>query len=56
MFFLGGIDLLKIKDKDGRTKFVLRDDDDEPMSIDELVLNDKKEQENKDAKEGRTGA
>jgi hypothetical protein len=42
--------LLKIVDKDGRTKYVLRDEDDEPLSIDELILRDKKEQE-ADAKE-----
>lgn len=30
--------MLKIKDKDGKTKMVLRDEDEEPISIDELVL------------------
>jgi len=30
--------MLKIKDKSGKTKLVLRDEDDEPISIDELIL------------------
>ena len=30
--------MLKIKDKDGKTKFVLRDEDEEPISIDELII------------------
>ena len=47
--------MLKIKDKDGKTKFVLRDDDDEPLSIDELILRetvskkDKRKTESEDA-------
>ena len=30
--------MLKIKDKDGKTKLVLRDEDEEPISMDELIL------------------
>jgi len=49
--------MLKIKDKDGKTKLVLRDEDEEPVSIDELIIreavnhkdNDKKTQEKGDA-------
>ena len=33
--------MLKIKDKAGKLKFVLYDEDDEPISIDELILKDK---------------
>ena len=32
--------MLKFKDSKGKTKFVLRDLDTEPISIDELVLQD----------------
>ena len=39
--------LLKIKDKHGKVKFVLRDDDDEPISIDELILKDNKQRNSK---------
>jgi hypothetical protein len=31
---------LRIQDKDGKTKFVLRDEDEEPVSIDELIIKD----------------
>lgn len=47
--------MLKIKDKDGKTKLVLRDEDEEPISIDELIIReavgdkDKKKQEKSDA-------
>jgi len=30
--------MLKIKDRDGKTKLVLRDEDEEPISIDELII------------------
>lgn len=46
--------MLKIVDKDGKLKFQLRDDDEEPLSVDELILNDEdssKEEENIDAPE-----
>lgn len=45
--------MLKIKDKNGRTKFVLRDEDEEPVSIDELILADQKQE--KDDAESNTG-
>jgi len=32
--------MLRIVDKDSKTKFILRDEDEEPLSIDELVLSD----------------
>ena len=47
--------MLKIKDKDGKTKFILMDDDEECISIDELILReikskvDKKKTEKEDA-------
>lgn len=46
--------MLKIKDKEGKLKFVLRDEDEEPLSIDEFILEDaikskKKNKENEDA-------
>lgn len=48
--------MLKIKDKDGKTKLVLRDEDEEPISMDELILRepktrkkDKKKTESEDA-------
>ena len=48
--------MLKIKDKDGKTKFVLRDEDEEIISMDELILReltprskDKKKAEKDDA-------
>lgn len=47
--------MLKIKGRDNKVKFVLRDEDEEPVSIDELILRDekkkdknKKDQEKKD--------
>jgi hypothetical protein len=30
--------LLRIQDKEGKTKFVWKDEDDEPVNIDELIL------------------
>ena len=48
--------MLKIKDKSGKTKFVWRDEEEEPISIDELIIRESKEkrktqelQENGDA-------
>jgi len=43
--------LLKIKDATGRTKFILRDDDEAPVSIDELVLRDSSKKEEKEKEE-----
>lgn len=37
--------MLKIVDKDGRTKFILKDEDEEPLSIDELILEDENKNE-----------
>lgn len=48
--------LLRIKDSKGTTKFILRDDDEEPISIDELILNDKQpepKKEKSDAKKAK---
>jgi hypothetical protein len=45
LWHIGGVGLLRIQDKSGRTKFVLRDEDEEPLSIDELVLNDQSPEE-----------
>ena len=45
--------MLKIKDSDGRTKYLLKDEDEEPISIDELVIREseaQEEQENKSEK------
>jgi hypothetical protein len=40
--------LLRIKDeKTGRVLFVLRDEDEEPVSIDEFTLKDKEPEEDK---------
>lgn len=47
--------MLKIKDKHGRTKFILRDDDEEPLSIDDLVLKESEQKEKKDGEEQDTG-
>lgn len=47
--------MLKIKDKDGKTKLVLRDEDDEPISIDELIIREavkRQEQDNKKQEKG----
>lgn len=49
--------MLRIQDSEGKTKYVLRDEDEEPISIDELILNDKQpepaeKKENKDAAKG----
>jgi hypothetical protein len=35
--------MLKIKDKEGKTKFVWKDDDEQPISIDELIIRESKE-------------
>jgi hypothetical protein len=43
--------LLKIKDGQGKLKFVLRDEDEEPVSIDELILKDSKKKEKPEEKE-----
>lgn len=46
--------MLRVKDRKGRTTFVLRDEDEQPISIDQLVLNDlqsSKEKKAKDEKE-----
>lgn len=37
--------MLRIQDKTGKTKFILRDDDEEPVEVEELVLNDEIEEE-----------
>ena len=42
--------MLKIKDKNNKTKFILRDEDEEPLSIDELILKDKEKKEKKNGK------
>ena len=36
--------MLKIQDKDGKTKFVLDDEDEVPRSIDDIVLNGTEEE------------
>lgn len=46
--------MLRIRDKSGKTKFVWSDEDEEPVSIDELILtapekDQKNEEEQKDA-------
>ena len=41
--------MLKIKDKDGNVKYVLLDDEEKPLSIDELVIREAKKKEKKDA-------
>lgn len=45
--------LLKIKDKSGRVKFVWRDCDEEPVSIDELILEEAKKKEEEEDEESR---
>lgn len=47
--------MLKIKDKKGRLKYVLRDEDEEPIGIDEVIIADaqKKEKEKKIKKENQ---
>ena len=46
--------MLRIQDKQGKTKFVWKDEDEEPISIDELILRADSEgntgKEKKDAK------
>jgi len=37
--------MLRIKDQSGKTKYILRDEDEEPVEIEELVLNDDNEDE-----------
>ena len=45
--------MLKIVDNNNKVKYILRDEDEEPLSVDELILNDEKNkdegEENKDA-------
>jgi len=43
--------LLRIQDKTGKTKFVLRDEDEEPIAVDELVLNDDIEEDDEEGEE-----
>jgi len=55
--------LLEIKDRSGRTKFILFDGDSEPVSIDEVIIRETKkesvikveEDENEDQKSTATG-
>ena len=39
--------MLKIKDKKGRTTFQLRDEDEGPVSVDALILDESKSKEEK---------
>ena len=44
--------MLKIKDKTGKLRFILNDEDDQPISIDEVIIQaskDKKVKEPKDS-------
>lgn len=34
--------MLRIKDRDQKTKFILRDEDDEPIKVDELIIKEAK--------------
>lgn len=45
--------MLKIKDKNGRTKFILRDEDEEPLSIDELILKESEQKKEKEDEQER---
>jgi len=36
--------MLKIQDKDGRTKFILSDEDDEPRALDDVILDGTEEE------------
>jgi hypothetical protein len=48
--------VLKILDKDSKVRFILNDEDEEPVSIDELVLKDlnSTEKDNDGAKDEHT--
>jgi hypothetical protein len=37
--------LLRIRDREGKLKFVLRDEDEEPVDFDKLVLEDERSEE-----------
>lgn len=43
--------MLKIKDKANKTKFILRDEDEEPVEVKEKEVSIKDEKEEKDDKE-----
>jgi hypothetical protein len=47
--------VLRIQDKDGRTKFILRDEDEEPISIDEFVLIESKRSKKEEEEEDGSG-
>ena len=38
--------MLKIKDKNGKVKYVLLDDEERPLSIDELIIRESKKEKN----------
>ena len=42
--------MLKIRDKSGKLKYVLLDEEDEPLSIDEIILRDKNFKDEKECK------
>jgi hypothetical protein len=43
--------LLRIQDTSGKTKFIWRDEDEEPVSIDELILEDQQREKEKKEKQ-----
>lgn len=43
--------MLRIQDKDGNLKFILSDEDTEPVSIDELIRRDVTPESDKDTEE-----
>ena len=44
--------MLKIKDKSGKLRFILSDDAEEPISVDELILEDARKAEVKKNEKG----
>ena len=40
--------MLRVKDQKGKTAFVLRDEDEQPISIDQLVLNESQKPKQKE--------
>ena len=47
--------MLRIQDKTGKTRFILRDEDEEPVEVDELVLNDDTEDEEEGESDEQNG-
>lgn len=43
--------MLRIQDKEGRTKFILEDESDEPVSVDEMILQDTQNEKEKEKEE-----